>query len=229
MDSNRQMTKMGGNDWYNLEAFRALNQAIGRVIRHKNDFGAVVLLDKRFAYEANAAKLPRWLSKMTVESNFRKGMANLAQFFHLNKHNNLVKPKASGASAVPPIKRASTKAAVAAAAAASEHDEPEAKRMKIVIKPRGEQAEQADQAGPEPKKHSIQVFVKELKKKLEKERLQDLIKEVRNYKDRGAIDNLLDLLRLFKADKLINDDDLMRFQPFVRRVDEAAFTKLFYT
>merc|ERR1712029_227079 len=69
MDSTRHMTKMAGNDWYNLEAFRALNQAIGRVIRHK------------------------WLSKMTVESNFRKGMANLAQFFHLNKHNNLVKPK----------------------------------------------------------------------------------------------------------------------------------------
>lgn len=34
---------------YNLEAFRAVNQAIGRVIRHKNDFGAVLLLDKRFA------------------------------------------------------------------------------------------------------------------------------------------------------------------------------------
>ena len=28
---------------YNLEAFRAVNQAIGRVIRHKNDFGAVLV------------------------------------------------------------------------------------------------------------------------------------------------------------------------------------------
>ena len=61
MDDNRGVTKgMGGQDWYNLEAFRALNQAIGRVIRHKNDFGAVILLDKRFAYEANASKLPRY-------------------------------------------------------------------------------------------------------------------------------------------------------------------------
>ena len=99
---------MGGNDWYNLEAFRALNQAIGRVIRHKNDFGAVILLDKRFAYEGNASKLPRWLSKATVEPNFRKGMANLARFFHQNKYNNAVKPEAktsSGSKAIPPIKR----------------------------------------------------------------------------------------------------------------------------
>ena len=39
---------LSGNDWYNLEAFRAINQALGRVIRHKDDFGAVLLLDKRF-------------------------------------------------------------------------------------------------------------------------------------------------------------------------------------
>ena len=64
---------IGGAEWYNLEAFRALNQAIGRVIRHKNDFGAVILLDKRFAQEGNASRLPKWLNKMTVEPNFRKG------------------------------------------------------------------------------------------------------------------------------------------------------------
>ena len=76
---NKASKGIGGAEWYNLEAFRALNQAIGRVIRHKNDFGAVILLDKRFALEGNASKLPKWLSKMTVEQNFRKGMARMAQ------------------------------------------------------------------------------------------------------------------------------------------------------
>jgi hypothetical protein len=45
---------------YTLEAFRAVNQAIGRVIRHKNDFGAVLLLDRRFAADGCASKLPSW-------------------------------------------------------------------------------------------------------------------------------------------------------------------------
>ena len=30
------------------QAFRALNQALGRCIRHKRDYGAIVLLDERF-------------------------------------------------------------------------------------------------------------------------------------------------------------------------------------
>lgn len=35
---------MNGNSWYTQHAFRALNQAIGRCIRHRNDFGAVILI-----------------------------------------------------------------------------------------------------------------------------------------------------------------------------------------
>ena len=173
---------------------------------------------------------------MTVEPNFRKGMANLASFFHQNKHNNAVKPKASVKTAIPPIKRmSSTKTESSSAAGADLEEEPEAKRKKIVIKPRGggggshNEATATGNADLPPQKASIQVFVKELKKKLEKSRLQDLVKEVRAYKDRDSIDNLLALLRTFKDEKLVNDDDLRRFQPFVRRVDEAAFTKLFYS
>ena len=40
---------MSGSKWYSLEAFRATNQAIGRVIRHSRDHGAIVFLDSRFA------------------------------------------------------------------------------------------------------------------------------------------------------------------------------------
>ena len=39
---------------------RALNQAIGRCIRHRGDFGAIVLLDDRFRQPANQKHLSRW-------------------------------------------------------------------------------------------------------------------------------------------------------------------------
>ena len=88
LDGKKIQSKgIGGAEWYNLEAFRALNQAIGRVIRHKTDFGAVLLLDKRFGNEGNASKLPTWLDKSVVEPNFRKGMARLAQFYHHNRYS----------------------------------------------------------------------------------------------------------------------------------------------
>lgn len=39
---------------------RALNQAVGRCIRHKLDYGAIILLDRRFSNTANTRHLSRW-------------------------------------------------------------------------------------------------------------------------------------------------------------------------
>lgn len=38
---------LSGQEWYRQQASRAVNQAIGRVIRHKEDFGAIFLCDHR--------------------------------------------------------------------------------------------------------------------------------------------------------------------------------------
>jgi Rad3-related DNA helicase len=40
--------KLSGQQWYCQQATRALNQAIGRVIRHKEDYGNIILIDQRF-------------------------------------------------------------------------------------------------------------------------------------------------------------------------------------
>ena len=37
-----------GQQWYELQTMRAVNQAIGRVIRHAKDFGTIYLLDERY-------------------------------------------------------------------------------------------------------------------------------------------------------------------------------------
>lgn len=46
-DDNHAKGLLNGSEWYTVNAFRALNQALGRCIRHKNDWGAVLLVDER--------------------------------------------------------------------------------------------------------------------------------------------------------------------------------------
>jgi Fanconi anemia group J protein len=44
--------------------FRALNQALGRCIRHKNDWGALIIIDKRFMTEERHVQgLSKWIRR----------------------------------------------------------------------------------------------------------------------------------------------------------------------
>ena len=51
---------INGSQWYSQQAFRALNQALGRCIRHRHDYGAIFLLDSRYC---NAPHIVNQLSK----------------------------------------------------------------------------------------------------------------------------------------------------------------------
>jgi chromosome transmission fidelity protein 1 len=48
-------------EWYENSTMRAVNQAVGRAIRHRNDFAAVVLVDSRFESERVRGKLAGWM------------------------------------------------------------------------------------------------------------------------------------------------------------------------
>ena len=57
---------------------------MGRVIRHKEDFGSILLLDKRFSIEANVAKLSSWLPKPQKHRDFKLSVKSLEDFLHFH-------------------------------------------------------------------------------------------------------------------------------------------------
>ncbi|ESL08360.1 helicase [Trypanosoma rangeli SC58] len=69
-----------GDDWYINEAMRAVNQCVGRVIRHKDDYGVVLLADERFAERLDG--LSEWVAdRCIIHREFREAYAAVAQFF----------------------------------------------------------------------------------------------------------------------------------------------------
>jgi regulator of telomere elongation helicase 1 len=73
---------LNGDDWYESEAIRAINQAVGRVIRHKNDYGAIILLDTRFAQPKVKNSMSLWLRRhITDTKNFGEAIKNVKSFF----------------------------------------------------------------------------------------------------------------------------------------------------
>eukprot|EP00397_Hematodinium_sp_SG-2012_P002206 GEMP01002212.1.p1 GENE.GEMP01002212.1~~GEMP01002212.1.p1 ORF type:complete len:1097 (+),score=281.47 GEMP01002212.1:490-3291(+) len=55
---------LSGHAWYQQQAFRAINQALGRCIRHRDDYGALFIIDARWSEEpATEQKLANWLRK----------------------------------------------------------------------------------------------------------------------------------------------------------------------
>ncbi|CAK71705.1 unnamed protein product (macronuclear) [Paramecium tetraurelia] len=59
LEFNHQQ-RIKSSKWYTQQAIRATNQAIGRVIRHINDYGIVYLCDKRFEYKEIRQGLSKW-------------------------------------------------------------------------------------------------------------------------------------------------------------------------
>ncbi len=49
-------------EFYENQCMKAVNQCIGRAIRHRGDFASIVLIDARYARPAIASKLPRWIA-----------------------------------------------------------------------------------------------------------------------------------------------------------------------
>lgn len=65
---------------------KAVNQCIGRAVRHINDYSSVILVDVRYRYKMQA--LPRWIQRsLTVSHSFGNTIGAVAKFFAAKKRN----------------------------------------------------------------------------------------------------------------------------------------------
>ncbi|XP_028306549.1 ATP-dependent DNA helicase DDX11 isoform X2 [Gouania willdenowi] len=61
---------------------KAVNQSIGRAIRHRGDYSSIVLCDRRYARPATLSKLPTWIKDQTRTcASFGPAFAALRKFF----------------------------------------------------------------------------------------------------------------------------------------------------
>ena len=84
-DEISRKAKDAGREFYENACMRAVNQSVGRAIRHREDFAAIVMVDKRFGNERIKAKLPGWIREGLVPDAGEKGfgalMGTLGGFF----------------------------------------------------------------------------------------------------------------------------------------------------
>ncbi|EWC45923.1 hypothetical protein DRE_04930 [Drechslerella stenobrocha 248] len=57
----KSQAKAAAHEFYENACMRAVNQSIGRAIRHQNDYGVILLLDRRFGRGNIWLKLPQWI------------------------------------------------------------------------------------------------------------------------------------------------------------------------
>ena len=61
-EQKASMAAGAGREFYEDGCMKGVNQCLGRVIRHRRDWAAVLLLDVRWAMPVGpAAKLPAWM------------------------------------------------------------------------------------------------------------------------------------------------------------------------
>ncbi|KAF3931891.1 hypothetical protein ABW19_dt0209574 [Dactylella cylindrospora] len=85
----REAAKAAAQEYYENACMRAVNQSIGRAIRHRNDYAVILLLDRRFARENIWNKLPKWIRDGSIgtkaerieDVKFGMAMKRVGEFF----------------------------------------------------------------------------------------------------------------------------------------------------
>ncbi|KAL8465834.1 hypothetical protein ACS0TY_035084 [Phlomoides rotata] len=83
-----------GEEWYSQQASRAVNQAVGRVIRHRHDYGAIIFCDERFTQANRQSQISLWIQPhVKCYSKFGDVVYTLTHFFRDARTRDPPKPE----------------------------------------------------------------------------------------------------------------------------------------
>ena len=85
---SRDEGKAAAREFYENACMRAVNQSIGRAIRHKGDYASILLLDRRYRTPRIEGKLPAWIRQGIVQGGadgFGQAVDRLRTFFEGKK------------------------------------------------------------------------------------------------------------------------------------------------
>ncbi|OMO66762.1 Helicase-like, DEXD box c2 type [Corchorus olitorius] len=109
----KMLKLLTGEDWYNQQASRAVNQAVGRVIRHRHDYGAIIFCDERFAHPNRQSQVSLWIQPhikcytkfgdvvFTLTRFFRDGASHCPAKQEQDDHENMELSSSSANKSVP--------------------------------------------------------------------------------------------------------------------------------
>ena len=82
-------SKKAAREFYENACMRAVNQSIGRAIRHQKDYAAIIMLDRRYDSQRIRGKLPGWIQEGLVKNAstklFTALMSSLIRFFQVDR------------------------------------------------------------------------------------------------------------------------------------------------
>lgn len=83
-----EMGKKAQRDFYLNVCMRAVNQSIGRAIRHANDYAAIILVDKRYGNDSQVReKMSGWIrDRLPTKSDWQSAYSSTTEFFR-QKHD----------------------------------------------------------------------------------------------------------------------------------------------
>ncbi|CDW84129.1 regulator of telomere elongation helicase 1 [Stylonychia lemnae] len=81
-EKRSEYMRLSGKDWYSQCGIRAVNQAIGRVIRHVQDYGSIILVDQRFGWGGIKNQISKWLrDRILHHDDCHQLIDNLSKFY----------------------------------------------------------------------------------------------------------------------------------------------------
>eukprot|EP00917_Polyrhabdina_sp_WS-2016_P023268 GHVP01050344.1.p1 GENE.GHVP01050344.1~~GHVP01050344.1.p1 ORF type:complete len:758 (+),score=123.01 GHVP01050344.1:111-2276(+) len=86
----KSLNLVSGGVWYIAQAYKALNQALGRCIRHSKDWGSIILLDSRHSGSPiQKMKISKWVKEYLIKDHsYMESIDKIKLFTNLNLNLN---------------------------------------------------------------------------------------------------------------------------------------------